>query len=58
MVISVKRKREVDKLADAILRLTEWRHNQLLMRQERKIKAMVTRLRNVAWKNRKRSLAD
>lgn len=56
--MTIKRKREVDRLADAILRLTEWRHNQLLMRQERKIKAMVTRLRNVARQNRERGLTD
>jgi hypothetical protein len=53
-----KRLREVDKLADAILKLHEWRHNQLLMRQERRIKAMVTRLRNNTRQNRKRSLSD
>lgn len=57
-MLSRKRQREVDKLADAILKLYEWRHNQFLMRQERKIKAMTTRLRNVARQNRERRLPN
>lgn len=36
----------IDVLADAILRFLNWQSRQLEMRQQRKIKAMVSRLRN------------
>lgn len=37
---------EIERLASAILRLLDWQSRQLEMRQQRKIKAMVSRLRN------------
>lgn len=46
-----KRMKEIDRLADAILRYREWRHNQLVMKQERRIKAMLTRQRNLRLRN-------
>ena len=45
-VISEKKERQIDALAGAICRFLGWRKNQLDMREARKIKAMLTRLRN------------
>lgn len=46
-----KRLKEIDRLADAILRYREWRHNQMVLKQERRIKAMLTRQRNLRLRN-------
>lgn len=46
MMPKVRNLEEIDRLADAILRYYEWRHNAAMVREKRKIKAMITRLRN------------
>lgn len=46
-----KRIREIDCLAAAIVRLFNWQSRQLELREQRKIKAMVTRQRNLRMRN-------
>jgi hypothetical protein len=41
-----ERERQIDTLAYAICRFIDWRKRQLDMKEERKLKAMLTRLRN------------
>lgn len=42
-------------LADAILRLLNWQSRQLNMKEERKIKAMITRQRNLRMRQNGKS---
>lgn len=41
-----KKERQIDALAGAICRFLAWREDQMTIREERKLKAMLTRLRN------------
>ena len=45
--------RQIKALADAILSLLEWRQNKMRLKQEARIKRMITRQRNLAGKQRK-----
>lgn len=45
--MKLTRKEQSRRLADAITRLLDWQSRQLDMRKERKIKAMITRQRNL-----------
>ena len=45
--MKLTKKEQSRRLADAITRLLDWQSRQLDMRQERKIKAMLTRQRNL-----------
>lgn len=51
--LSRTEEKEVRLLADAILKQQEWRHQQLVVKHERRIKAMLTRQRNLLRKNGK-----
>lgn len=48
---------EADRLAAAIVRLLDWQSRQLQMKEERKIKAMITRQLRLR-QNRESSLSD
>lgn len=51
--------RQSDLLADAIIRFLHWQSRQLDIKKERKVKAMITRQRNLCLRqNRKPGLSD
>jgi hypothetical protein len=51
--------REINTLADAIVRLFKWQSRQLELKEQRKTKAMITRQRNLSMrKNRQFRLPD
>jgi len=45
--MKLTKKEQSRRLADAITRLLDWQSRQLDMKKERKIKAMITRQRNL-----------
>ena len=46
-----EKRREIECLAAAIVRLFDWQSRQLELKQERKVKAMLTRQRNLNLRN-------
>lgn len=56
-----EKRKEIDLLATAIVKLFAWQSRQLELKEERRIKAMLTRQRNLLrllWNNSKLSLPD
>lgn len=54
-----EKRKEIDLLATAIVKLFAWQSRQLELKEERKIKAMITRQKNLRLRyNSKLSLPD